>query len=1109
MRSFIKKLAGTMALTMVVSSIAPAGVVFADDEAFIAMQGGDTMVSSITLATGRKVDFRFVGAPANWAELDPTWTSSIPAVADVDAAGVVTAKKAGVTTITIALSNGWTATAKVTVEDIPNDTEAPVYLAFQNTLEAVTNAHVLINTKDGVDFWFINAPEGWEKMNPTWASSNTEVATVDGAGIVRGIADGFTTLTFSLNGEVVASTEITVGNPVVEEPVVEDEFVVEGIDARYELYDEEGNFEGYALLDEETAITVGDALNVSVYYEAYSVDQYGNILVDYSDIYFDEFAWTSSDEEVVTVEDGVLTAVGAGEATLTVAGVVVDGQEEEFTTTVKVAEAEVVVDESYTAKQKTDKQILLTFADATIAEATKKAFDEAKSADKVKFVKLEKVGKSNRNIQIKSVDISEDKTQLTITTYSAFADGDVYHITVNEGEYTELTTTLGYVDALEVSYKSYEEETEMKDSTGIAYANKEDDDAVTVRLSSKLFSNGVDVTNANGYNDIEVVYSFPEDAEYDDDDVELEEEGILTFYKPGVVVQVVATYTYEDADGEEVSVPETLEIVSEAMPAYEIVGVKDWAFAYAPSKQKDKKIDWSNKSVPADEKNAVYIVALIEDSYGNVFITKGGYDNDYTAVEDSKLADAGYAISFVSTDVTKAIVDKDDEVSTWEKTNASIIFKWENADTEKSEEFYAVDFTVKEARKFNKVEVTTEDFEILSDGNFVTQDVTIKLYDQYDVLWTEAEDVTITAKARIDRKDKEYTVAASDIVENGDGTYTFEFDAEDAALAIGKLADKDVDVKYTVTVGKKSDTFNVDLKTAKEDKVKYGLEAGDISQTLNRTKNDYPAIITEDHTIENKITFYEYRSDLKYAKENTSDVTVLASQGALDAMNKLVDKVTNGTEDKTVDGIADAIPEGLVMADGVTEVKKGTRFFTVLGADGKVYTDKNGLFTFEEKENGVYALVVAKAVESEVASDGSLAMQYAPEGKYTAVMYELNKFKKDGSADFKKYEAKFEVTKSNPAVTVDKQVKLASSEGAVEDMILDAISFKLGDGEFKVGTDWNQISADDIIAVDYVDTDNYVVVKKITVRVRVNEYIDNVYYEVPVEVNKTIEKAND
>ena len=130
MRSFIKKLAGTMAFTMAVSAVAPAGVVFADDEAFIAMQGGDTMVADITLATGRTVDFRFVGAPADWAELDPTWTSSIPAVAEVNAAGIVTAKKEGITTITIALSNGWTATAKVTVKDIPNDTTAPVYVHF-------------------------------------------------------------------------------------------------------------------------------------------------------------------------------------------------------------------------------------------------------------------------------------------------------------------------------------------------------------------------------------------------------------------------------------------------------------------------------------------------------------------------------------------------------------------------------------------------------------------------------------------------------------------------------------------------------------------------------------------------------------------------------------------------------------------------------------------------------------------------------------------------------------------------------------------------------------------------------------------------------------------
>ncbi len=1076
MRSFIKKLAGTMALTMVVSSVAPAGVVFADDEAFIAMQGGDTMVSSITLATGRTVDFRFVGAPANWAELDPTWTSSIPAVAEVNAAGIVTAKKAGVTTITIALSNGWMATAKVTVKDIPNDAEAPVYLAFQNTLEAVTDAHVLLNTKDGVDFWFINAPEGWEAMNPKWDSSNTDVATVDGAGIVKGVTDGFTTLTFSLNGEVVASTEITVGNPVVEEEPeepVEVDFVVEGIDARYELYDEEGNFEGYALLDEDTAVTVGDELNVSVYYEAYSLDQYGNILVDYSDIYVDEFEWTSSDEEVVTVEDGVLTAVGAGEATLTVAGVVVDGQEEKFETTVKVVEA--AVDESYTVAQKSDKQIVLTFADEEVAAAVKK--------ENLTLVKVRAAGTTN--FPISKVEVNADnKAQVIVTTYAAFGDGDKYQITVGEGEATEFTTTLGYVDDIVVTYKSYEDDKEM--AANVAYANDEDDDAITIQFAAKLFANDVDVTNASGYDATTVEYAL--EGEYDSDEVELY-EGVLTFYKAGVEVVVKATYTYEDAKEEEQVVEVLVPITSEAKPAYEIEGVVDWAFV----KGTPDKIDWSNKSIRANDPDT-YIVALIKDSYGNVYITEEDYANDdykYIDAVDSKFLEEQYSISISSTDVSKMVLEGF-EIKTWEKVNnVGVLFTLTNEETEVSEDIYCAEFAVKEERKVGSVSVDVDSFKVLvgAQDDCEKKDIKISLFDQDKKAWTNAEKVTVKATAKINKEDKSYSINSKDnaavVVDNGDGTYTFKFDADDAATKLGKAADYDkkITVKYTVTAGDKSASFSVELVTPDE-KSTYDLVAGDVGYTY--------ATDTKNYVKKNTITFYEYQSGIKYGKVDTSNITFVASQGALDIYSKYTDKQAS-------------------VGDRFFVLYKGSDIVN-LATDNAVGTNVYDSLGVIDNGNGTYELVLATPEKGTTfVSDGALKVKYLGDGSYTAKILEIKSFKASG-VKFTEYVAKFKVNNDVKKITVAEQTKL-SSELSDKAAVLDALNFKLGDAAWtettesttKVDDNWNKLSTDNIISMDVIEANGYMVVKSIKFRVRVSKEITDLYYEQDVTVNKTIQ----
>ena len=1112
MRSFIKKLAGTMAFTMAVSAVAPAGVVFADNEAFIAMQGGDTMVANITLATGRAVDFRFVGAPANWAELDPTWTSSIPAVAEVNAAGIVTAKKEGITTITIALSNGWTATAKVTVKDIPNDPTAPVYLAFQNTLEAVTDAHVLLNTKDGVDFWFINAPEGWQNMNPTWTSSNTAVATVDGAGIVRGVTDGFTTLTFSLNGVVVASTEITVGNPVVEvppvtevpeEPVVEDEFVVEGIDACYE------SEEGYNYLD-EAEFTVGDEVNLGVYYQAALVNG-EEVIEDYTGVYVDEFEWVSSDETIATVEDGVLTAVAAGEVTLTATGVAVDGYEEEVTATITIAEA--AIDTSYEIKQTTHNQLVLTFADETVAASVV----EAKEKVNVVRDRSNATDYADKKFPVKNV--TRDGNKVTVDMYLAFVDGGHYWITVDGEEQFEFITTLGAVDELRTTYATYEAEKVLKKNAAIA--NEDYDDDMEVRLSTKLFSNDVDVSNASGYHVEDVTYEFLDDSEVDSS-VSLY-DNVVVFEEAGVAVQIKAIYTYEDANGDEKVVEEIIELVSEEAPAYEIVGVKAWAFY--TTEDKYDKLTWNKDKKHIRAYDDANIVALIEDNYGHVYVTEPQFTTDgveYIYSADSHFLEEQYNISFVSTDVDDIIMNGN-EVHTWKEVkNAGILFVLENERDDYKEDLYCAQFQVKEERKLATVDVTTEAFKVLANvedddasddfvpvrgaiDGFAKKTIEIRVKDQDGKAYNDlAGNLTVTAVAKVDGKTVEIPVTTT--TKKDSGYHHFYFDGNEIAELVSKDPTKNLTVKFVVTAtdnknydNKKSDSVIVELVTPKGGS-SYAVYTNNVSYAIGG--DDKTAVRAAD------IKFCENRLGLNYEVERFSN-------------DEVKDKDGNVTREKsgiTIISTGSAYTEVANMkAAGTTEnsdieVHVGKRYLVVRDAKGQIMelTSKTGNFGIEKAkvkdadgketdvdiENGEYKLVLSNVVNTTHAGFSHQVVQYATAGTYTVEVFEVAGFNNRGARFNKIASNRIVVTDNVSKISFIGQTKVESEyDGAYA--IVDALKFS------------KDIAAGDIVDIeyDYKGTDNeYMVVKSITVRIPVNDEseLSNIYYEQNIKIGKTI-----
>ena len=130
-----------------------------------------------------------------------SWSSSDTLVATVDSAGLVTARGGGAAAIT-ASSGSASGSASVSVMQSASSvtvTPAEATIGPGDTLRLAAEAFDANgNAVAGVEF--------------SWSSSDPSVATVDGAGLVRGIAEGTTTIAAAA-GDAEGTSEITVANP--------------------------------------------------------------------------------------------------------------------------------------------------------------------------------------------------------------------------------------------------------------------------------------------------------------------------------------------------------------------------------------------------------------------------------------------------------------------------------------------------------------------------------------------------------------------------------------------------------------------------------------------------------------------------------------------------------------------------------------------------------------------------------------------------------------------------------------------------------------------------------------------------------------------------------
>ena len=202
-----------------------------------------------------------------------TWASSDTAVATIDDKGVVTAVKAGETTITATGveskavgEHGVVVIASTTVEKTP-----VVMVSGGHAVEVGKTLTLSATTKDGKDTSY------------AWKSSDEAVATVDSKGVVTAVKAGETTIT-ATGGDTKAAGEhaVVVTSPATQpgEPVV--------------------------MVSGDNTVLAGQTIKLTAK------------TVNGKDA---SYTWTSSDEAVATVDkDGTVSGLASGKTTITAEG---------------------------------------------------------------------------------------------------------------------------------------------------------------------------------------------------------------------------------------------------------------------------------------------------------------------------------------------------------------------------------------------------------------------------------------------------------------------------------------------------------------------------------------------------------------------------------------------------------------------------------------------------------------------------------------------------------------------------------------------------------------------------------------------------------------------
>ncbi|MCM1290559.1 MAG: Ig-like domain-containing protein [Prevotella sp.] len=216
-----------------------------------------------------------------------TWSSSDETVASVSETGLVTALKAGQTTITATHAEGLSATCILTVNNI-----LPASITIEAPEEEITEG-------DSMTLTAVVLPENAEDKSIIWKSSDEEIATIDQNGLLTTIKEGTVTITATSvsNEEVSSSVTIKVNHRII----LPASITIEA---------------------PEEEITEGDSMTLTAVVLPENAEDKSII-------------WKSSDEEIATIDqNGLLTTIKEGTVTITATSV--SNEEVSSSVTIKV-----------------------------------------------------------------------------------------------------------------------------------------------------------------------------------------------------------------------------------------------------------------------------------------------------------------------------------------------------------------------------------------------------------------------------------------------------------------------------------------------------------------------------------------------------------------------------------------------------------------------------------------------------------------------------------------------------------------------------------------------------------------------------------------------------
>lgn len=251
-------------ITLSIGASGPAGPV--------AVTGVTLDKTSLSIEAGQTAQLTATVQPANADNQAVTWSTSDANIASVDVNGKVTANAKGTATITVTTADGGkTATCTVTVTEPAAPIEVTSIALKASTTIAIGDTETLTVTYTPAD---ANTGKAL-----TWKSDNTTVATVDANGVVKGIAAGTAniTATSTTNPAITATCAVTVQAVAVK---------------------------GVSLNKTSINLQVGGSETLTT-------------TVIPANATNKEIIWNTSDGSIATINNGKVTAVAAGQTTIT------------------------------------------------------------------------------------------------------------------------------------------------------------------------------------------------------------------------------------------------------------------------------------------------------------------------------------------------------------------------------------------------------------------------------------------------------------------------------------------------------------------------------------------------------------------------------------------------------------------------------------------------------------------------------------------------------------------------------------------------------------------------------------------------------------------------